>query len=163
MKFNPAIYKVAVVLGAFLPAPAGAADWAVYRDSVHDCRLEYPNSLFTQDPLDVAEDFQRFSGPDAQTFIRLMGVDNDDHLTPDGIKAKYLKANVGEDIVYESTKTDFLVLSGFRGDSIFYTRIAVSGDNRTICVLEISYPRQAKRAFDDVVTRMSRSFAAGKQ
>ena len=143
MKVSIAISAFLLVPGLFTPAPAGATDWAVYRDSVHDCRLEYPNALFSQDPLDVEEDFQRFSGPDARTFIRLMGVDNDDHLTPDGIKAKYLKANVGEDIVYESTKTDFLVLSGFRGDSIFYTRIAVSGDNRTICVLEISYPRQA--------------------
>jgi len=146
---------------AFNPVPSYSKSWTVYRDSLYGCRLEYPNSLFRQEPLDIAENFQKFSGSDAQTFFRVMGVENKDKLDPAGVKARYLSADVPGDIVYERTKPDFLVLSGYRGDSIFYTKVAESADQRTICILEITYPRKAKKAFDDVVTRMSRSFRTG--
>jgi hypothetical protein len=140
------------------PSPAQDEGWSVYRDQVFDCRLEYPTSLFTLDPLDIEEDFRRFSGPDGQTSFRVRGVDNQDRLAPSEIKAKYLQAGVPGDIVYERTKSDFLVLSGYRDESIFYTKAVVSPDQRIICILMITYPRGAKREFDAVVTRMSRSF-----
>lgn len=150
-------WALAVALNAS-PSLAQVEDWAVYRDSVFDCRLDYPGSLFTLEPLDIEEDFRRFSGPDAQTHFRVRGVDNTDRLSPSEIKAKYLEAELPEDIVYERTKSDFLVLSGYRGDSIFYTKVAVSPDQRAICILMITYPRSAKQRLDAVVTRMSRSF-----
>ncbi len=106
----------------------------------------------------MAEKAQRFSGPDSQTFFRVMGVENKENLTPAGVKAKYLRADVPGDIVYERTKRSFLVLSGYRDDGIFYTKVAMSVNQRSVCILEITYPRKAKRAFDDIVTRMSRSF-----
>src|SRR6266508_486926 len=60
----------------------------VYRDSVYDCRLEYPTSLFTREPLDMAEKAQRFSGPDSQTYFRVMGVENKENLTPAGVRSE---------------------------------------------------------------------------
>jgi hypothetical protein len=148
---------LAVALG-LSSAPALAQSWTVYRDSVSDCRLDYPSSLFTQEPFDLEQDIQRFSGPDDQTYFRVRGVNNQDKLNPSQIKARYLQSDIPGDIVYERTRPDFLVLSGTRGDSIFYTKVAVSSDDRMICILEITYPSSLKRRFDDVVTRMSRSF-----
>ena len=152
---------ISLAIGAgltFTPASSRSDAWAAYHDSVYDCQLQYPASLFTPEPLDMAEKAQRFSGPDSQTYFRVMGADNKENLTPAGVKAKYLRADVPGDILYERTKGRFLVLSGYRGDSIFYTKVAMSANQRTICILEITYPRKAKRAFDNVVTRMSRSF-----
>jgi hypothetical protein len=140
------------------PVSSHSEGWTVYRDSLYGCRLEYPNSRFSQEPLDLAQNFQKFSGSNAQTFFRVMGVENKDKLDPAGVKARYLSADVPGEIVYERTKPDFLVLSGYRGDSIFYTKVAESADQRIICIFEITYPRNAKKAFDDIVTRMSRSF-----
>jgi hypothetical protein len=148
---------LAVVLNAS-PSPAQDDGWSVYRDQVFDCRLDYPTSLFTLDPLDIEEDFRRFSGPDGQTHFRVRGADNHDRLTPSEIKAKYLQADLPSDIVYERATSEFLVLSGYQDESIFYTKVAVSPDQRIICILMISYPRGAKQEFDAVVTRMSRSF-----
>ena len=159
MKLNSVI-PAFLLMSSFVPAAAQSEDWAVYRDS--DCRVDYASARFTQDPLDD-EETQRFSGPDSATYFRVKGVDNEEHLTPNGIKAKYLEEKVPGDIVYQRLKSDFLVLSGYRGDSIFYTKVAVSADKRTICILEITYPRKAKRDFDDVVTRMSRSLVAGNE
>ena len=83
-------------------------------------------------------------------------------MTPTEIKAEYIKKKGTKDLVYDRSKKDFLVLSGFNGEMIFYTKIALSSDNETICVMHISYPRKLKRAFDAIVTRMSRSFIAAR-
>ena len=160
-KYALATLLLALGAGAVAPASSHAESWAVYRDSIYNCQLEYSTSLFTRDDWDVKDEFQRFSGPDTQTYFRVMGVNNKDNLSPSDVKAKYLKASIPGDIVYERTRSDFLVLSGYRGDSIFYTKVAVSADDATICILEISYPRKAKREMDEAVTRMSRSFAVG--
>ena len=101
-----------------------------------------------------------YSGPNKDTHFSVTALPNDENLTPKEIRKEYLVSRGTKDLVYQRTKSEFLVLSGFRGRNIFYTKIALSPDNETICVLHISYPRKAKRAFDSRVTRMSRSFAA---
>ena len=155
-------YAVSVILlifAAVAPNLAHAESWAVYRDDTQKCRLMYASNVFARGGID-AENFQRFSGPNRDTYFRTMGLPNEEQLTPSEIRAEYIKKKGTTDLVYERTKRDFLVLSGYRGQNIFYTKIALSPDNETVCVLHISYPRKAKRAFDEIVTRMSRSFAA---
>ncbi len=156
---NHAIPALLFIVAAFAPTASRAESWAVYQDDLHECRLDYASDVFTQGSIDEDE-FQRFSGPNRQTYFRVKGLPNEEKWSPEQIRAEYIKSRGADDVVYERTKSDFLVLSGFRGDNIFYTKVALSSDNETICVLDISYPRKAKRAFDAVVTRMSRSFAA---
>lgn len=155
-----AIPALLLVLGTLDSTLARAESWTRYKSDVHPCRLDYASSLFDLGAMD-SENVQWFSGPDKNTYFRVSGVSNEEKLTPREIRAEYLKDKGEADLVYERTKTDFLVLSGFRGSNIFYTKIALSPGNETVCVLHISYPRKAKRAFDAVVTRMSRSFTAG--
>jgi hypothetical protein len=157
---NSVKYAVPILLPIFAgvaPTLGHAESWAAYRED--KCRLKFASSVFTRARTDT-ENFQRFSGPNKDPYFRVIGLPNEDRLTPTEIRAEYLKKRGTTNLVYEHTKRDFLVLSGFRGQNIFYTKIAVSPDNRTICVLHISYPRKAKRAFDAIVKRMSRSFAA---
>ena len=142
-----------------LPAPGHAATWAVYQDETETCRLDYATNLFTLGKKD-AEDFQRFSGPNKNIYFRIAGLPNDEGLSPREIRAEYIKNRGKAEIVYERTKTDFLVLSGIRDRKIFYSKIAVSPNTKNICVLHIVYPQKVKRAFDAIVTRMSRSFKA---
>jgi len=132
-------------------------DWGTYKDEVHGCRLEYPLALFTRDPEEPGEP-QRFSGQDDLTYFRVMGAENSAKWTTKDIKEKYLRADMPGDVIYERTKREFLVLSGYRDDLIFYTKVAVSDDQHTACILDITYPRSRKKEFDDIVTRMSYSF-----
>ena len=152
---------MSLVLGGFviLPTPAKAAAWEVYQDDSQKCQLDYASSVFTLGQKDD-EDFQRFSGPNKDIYFRVSGLPNEEDLSPREIRAEYIKNRGKSEIVYERTKTDFLVLSGTRDGKIFYSKIAVSPDNKNICVLHIVYPRKDKRAFDAIVTRMSRSFKA---
>jgi len=149
-----------LVFGTAGSTLAHAESWTRYQGGVDRCRLDYPSHLFDLGRMD-SEKVQWFSGPDKNTYFRVSSISNEEQLTPREIRAEYVKEKGKADLVYERTKTDFLVLSGFRGSNIFYTKVALSPDNETVCVLHISYPRKAKRAFDAVVTRMSRSFTAG--
>ena len=150
-----------VIMGILFawPTPAQSATWAVYQDETKKCRLDYASNVFTLAKKD-AEDFQRFSGPIKNIYFRVAGLRNDERLSPKQIKAEYIKKRGKSEIVYERTKSDFLVLSGVRDNKIFYSKVAVSPDNKIICVLHIVYLQNAKREFDAIVTRMSRSFRA---
>ena len=156
------IIQVFTLLGMFigLMTQSGeAATWAVYQDNTQKCRLDYAKNVFTPGEIDD-ENFQRFTGPNGDTYFRVTGLLNEEQLSPKEIRAEYIKDRGKSDLVYERTKRDFLVLSGIRDQKIFYTKIAVSPNNKNICVLHIVYPQRAKRAFDAIVTRMSRSFTA---
>jgi hypothetical protein len=146
-----------MMLGACLSTAARAEDWTVYQDEQHGCRLEYASRVFTQGPVDP-DKFLRFTGPNKDIYFRVRGLSNEKNWTPERIRAEYIKSRGAAGVSYERTKEGFLVLSGIRGGNIFYTKVALSSDNRTICVLYISYPRKEKRAFDAIVTHMSHSF-----
>ena len=144
---------------AVMPTSGKAAAWEVYQDDSGKCRLSYASSVFTPGEID-AEDFQRFSGPNKDIYFRVAGLPNDEGLSPKEIKAQYVKNRGKSKIVYEHTSANFLVLSGIRDRKIFYSKIAVSPNGESICVLHIVYPQKVKRQFDAIVTRMSRSFTA---
>lgn len=152
---------VFILLGVFfvLPNPVNAETWAIYKDDTQKCRLNYASGAFTLGKKDD-EEFQRFSGPNRDIYFRVAGLPNEEDLSPREIRAEYIKNRGNSEIVYERTKSEFLVLSGIRDKKIFYSKIAVSPNNKNICVLHIVYPRKDKRKFDAIVTRMSRSFTA---
>ena len=145
-----------LVLAAVAPIPAHAESWANYK--VDKCRLKYPISLFDPGGID-AENFQRFSGPNKDTYFRTIGLPNEEQLTPGEIRAEYIKEKGTTDLVYERTKRIFWSYRAIVARTSLYEDSS-SPDNQTICVLHISYPREAKRSFDSIVTRMSRSFTA---
>ena len=155
-------FQTPFILGMFIffiSTPGEAATWSVHQDDTRKCRLDYASNVFTPGEIDD-ENFQRFAGPNKDTYFRVTGLYNEEQLSPKEIRAEYIKNRGKSDLVYERTKKDFLVLSGIRDRKIFYTKIAVSPNNKNICVLHIVYPQKAKRAFDAIVTRMSRSFRA---
>lgn len=154
------LYSLPFLILLSVAAPADELGWKAYRDTIEKCQLDYPSSLFEAEAYDAASDIQRFAGPGASTYFRVRGVENAEGLSPADVRGKYLAADVPGDIVYERTKGEFLVLSGYRGSDIYYTKVALSPDRDTLCILEITYPRSDKAKFDAIVTRMSRSFRA---
>lgn len=154
------IPAVILACGMFFPVAAKAESEVVFRQEGHACRLDYDRDLFERGELD-GENYLRYAGP-RDSYFKVTAMANDENLTPAQIREQYLKEFGRKDLVYERTRGGFLVLSGYRGNSIYYTKIVMSPDNGTVCVLHIYYPREMKRAFDKRITRMSHSFAAGE-
>jgi hypothetical protein len=147
-----------IFVTSFLGAESRAADlqWKIYKDAAFDCVLDYPAGLFS--PRAVPSGKPRlFSNRRGDVFFRVQGLENPDHWSPETIRQKYLSADIPGDVTYDRTRPDFVVLSGHRGANIFYTKVAVTADRTSACILEITYPHEQKEALDRIVTRMSRS------
>ena len=155
-KLAAIITGIAVLLGIF-HTTANAEGWVDYRDDA-GCHLSYRGDIFHAGPP-VSGQPLLFSGPNDETYFRLIGLENSERLSPGAIKQKYFGDAIPGDVTYERAKGAFLVLSGYREESIFYIRVETSQDSQTICILEIIYPRSDKMDFDQMVTRMSYSFS----
>jgi hypothetical protein len=154
---RPNILAIAIVT-SFLGTEGFAGDlrWTIYKDAGFSCVLDYPAGLFSPKAVPPGKP-RLFSSQDGDVYFRIQGMENPDRWSPQTIREKYVSANIPGDLTYDRTRSDFVVLSGHRGANIFYTKVAVSSDGLSACVLEITYPRGQKEAFDRIVTRMSRS------
>jgi hypothetical protein len=153
---RPKILAIAIV-SSFMGSEALAdLRWTNYKDADFSCVLDYPAGLFSPKAVPPGKP-RLFSSPDGEVYFRVQGLENPNRWSPQLIRDKYVSANIPGDLTYNRTRTDFVVLSGHRGANIFYTKVAVSSDRRSACIVEITYPRAQKKAFDRIVTRMSRS------
>ena len=147
-----------VIISSSLGTQSLADDlgWRIYEDAKTGCTLDYPAGLFG--PQRVPPDKPKlFSTRDGDIYFRIQGMENPDGWSPQTIRKKYLSADIPGDVTYERTRSDFVVLAGHRGADIFYTKVAVSSDRVSACILEITYSREHKERFDQIVTRMSHS------
>jgi hypothetical protein len=62
----------------------------------------------------------------------------------------------GETVTYRKRGLTWSVLSGYRGDDIFYRRADLACKGRRIHQIELIYPRGEKRQLDATVTSISR-------
>ena len=152
-----AIFLTLVFHAVLLAPPARADVWKDYWSIDRGCRGSYPTALFSEEDQNDDATTARFSGPERRTFFRIIEADNAEELSLLELKNKYFGPSVPGDVIYRRTTNDFLVFSGYRGDLIFYARVELSGENRTMCIFEITYPRELKREYDRLVTRMSHS------
>ena len=85
---------------------------------------------------------------------------NDDTLAQ--VEESYLSdREAGEKITYRDKGSNWFVLSGTRGDTIFYERHLLSHRNELINSFDIAYPARLRSVYDPIVTRMSKSLHAG--
>lgn len=105
----------------------------------------------TQGPKNVI----RYVSPDGTAALTLRDAETQGRGIAD-VYATMSRRN-GDDITYKRQARSWFVLSGYRGGEIFYTRVDRACGGQRWHVLELTYPRAAKRAMDAEVTRLSRN------
>jgi len=70
--------------------------------------------------------------------------------------ATVIGAKPGEQVTYRAGGRDWTVISGYRGQDIFYRCAGFACGHRRIHVIELNYPREQKRQLDATVTSISR-------
>ena len=68
---------------------------------------------------------------------------------------KWVASARGERITYQRQGRSWIVVSGFKGDRIFYRKAMLACGNRSWHHIAFEYPAEEKRAFDRLVTRTS--------
>jgi serine/threonine-protein kinase len=64
-------------------------------------------------------------------------------------------------VTYQTHGNNWFVISGTKGDVIFYEKHVLSRNGQMTENFVISYPARLKQTYDPIVARMSQSFHSG--
>ncbi|MGA7485814.1 MAG: hypothetical protein WBW74_02580 [Xanthobacteraceae bacterium] len=133
-------------------------DWQKFQIPEFGTTVDYPAGIFTA-PHGKAEKGvgQRLNSADGRSVLTVYSRENEDSDTP----ASYLKRNlrVARSVLdYERVTRSFFAISSERQGLIFYSRCNFSSEaGGAIHCFDLIYPREERRAWDAIVTRISRS------
>jgi serine/threonine-protein kinase len=147
----------AALLSLSLPAQAGL--WQTYANERFGATAEVPATWKAGEPPENGDGLE-FTSPDGQATIIVSGMLNiDDSL--DAAFASREEAFEGETITYKHRDKHSVVVSGTKGDRIFYRKSLLACRNQVWDSVSIEYPAAQKQAFDAIVTTVARSLKAG--
>ena len=75
------------------------------------------------------------------------------------LKRRLVGADGYTDVTYSPSGSNWLVLSGYRGDNIFYEKYVFRGD--TVHGFGVEFPAAEKPRYSPIIERMEDSFRAG--
>jgi hypothetical protein len=153
------------VLLLVAPAREAAAEtWKLYLNARFGTAAEYPAERFHPGPPPENGDGQRFTAADGAELAIFASYNGDDY-TPATFEASLRSGNSDySDVTYRAAGSNWLVLSGNRGASIFYERhiFVKRKDADTIHGFVITYGRDAKAIYDPIVARIARTLHSAR-
>jgi hypothetical protein len=156
------LMSIILVLAAFTAtAYAQDSNWRTYVNERFGSRIEYPANVFSPEPPPENGDGRRFKSRDAAEFTISAGY----NVIPDTLQSlenslRHPGAGNSDDyasVTYRMSKDNVLILSGFRGDNVYYDKFVFTKDQETIHHFAITYPAAAKSTYDPILERMSKS------
>ncbi len=157
-----ALFGAAVLAaGSHAQAQSGQR-WANYKNQRFGYVLSYPASVFTPQPPPENGDGQTFLTSDGKAKVVVYATLNDERFSPKDYRSTILKEFGGYDQMdYSPTGKTWFVLSGFRGDAIYYQKVMFSCGNRVISALSVTFPRVEKKFYEGLIEVMEDSFRPG--
>jgi serine/threonine-protein kinase len=156
----------AVLCFATAAAPAvaqtsGALNWRTYQNDRYGTTIDYPSTFKPQPPPDNDDGrvFKGADGADFRVFASYNALDFDLAQYRD-FTVKHLDA--GAVVTYQADGNDWFVISGTKGDKVFYERHLLSHGEQMTEGFVITYPASLKQTYDPIVARMAKSFRPGK-
>ena len=155
------IFIAAMLAGAQARAPSqssDAFDWQVFTIDGFGTQLDYPAGIFAVSEGKAEKGVgERLRSADGRAVLTVYSRENDTADTP----ASYLKNNLRlarSTLDYERVTPTFFVISSVRQGMIFYSRCNFSSEmGGAVHCFDLTYPQREQRAWDPIVTRISRS------
>ena len=153
-----------VGLAIVLPAGDAAARWALQSDPELGFRYSYPAEVFSPLRGDGKRYFHYFASPSSEAKFLVGAWNNARGQSPEALK-RWLVENVGgyDETTYRPKGRSWFVLSGYRGDSIYYEKVMFSCSGGFVNVLAITYPVSQRDKYDPIVERMEDTFRPGSR
>jgi len=139
----------------FLPAEGG---WQTYVNARYGTRVDFPPSVFAPEPPPQNGDGRRFSANDAA--MEVYSFHNVMDETPASMEARLTGEEGYRQVTYSPRGKSWLVLSGFRGRTIFYEKYFFRGG--VISGFGMEFPKERKPFYSPMIERMEDSFRAGR-
>lgn len=108
------------------------------------------------------ESLAHFVSSDGRAQLRVFGAHNDNRRSLSAyrrglISREYAAANLD----YAPTRKTWFVLSGVRGDEVFYHRVTFACGDRVVHGWLMTYPRADRAIYDPIIEQVHRSYRAG--
>ena len=145
----------AALADQFLPARDG---WQTYVNDRYGMRFDYPADSFEPQAPPENGDGRTFNAGEAT--LQIFAFQNIDDETPASLKRRLVGSEGYEDVTYSPRGETWLVLSGFRGDRIFYEKYFFNGG--VISAFGMEFPADEKPFYAPIIERIEDSFRAGR-
>jgi hypothetical protein len=166
MRLTTLVLSSIFFAGAAAPVPINpaVAAWSSERDPALGFAYSYPSDLFDRIEGDGKPSFHYFSSEDSEAKFLVGGWDNSAGQSPASLK-RWMMENVGgyDELTYRPRGRSWFVLSGYRGDTIYYEKVMFSCRDRLVNVFAITYPISQREIYDPVVERMENAFTPGSR
>ena len=152
-----------LILSSLAPAQAqreglDSSEWKTFVEPSFGTEVEYPAEVFviSEGPPErgIGEHLRTVDG---RAQLLIYSLPNEARATP----ARYLRDNLKAPraaLDYQRVTSSFFAISGASGGTIYYSRCNFSSNaGGAVHCFDLKYPEREKRAWDDVVTRISRS------
>jgi hypothetical protein len=136
----------------------GPEGWSTYVIPGTGTAVEYPANVFSvRDEGSGRESETRFRTQDGRAKLSVYSLQNDDRESPRSYIQHHLRIEPSR-LTYKRIADKFFAISGTRDDLTFYSRCNfVARQNGRMHCVYLEYPYREERAWDGIVTRISRS------
>jgi hypothetical protein len=144
-----------------IAAPARADQWLTYHNDRYGTTIDYPDQFKPEPPPD-ADDGLRFKDVQGVEFAVYASYNALDFNLAKYRDYTLKNLDPGQVVTYQAHGDNWFVISGTKGDNIFYERHLLSHGGQMTETFSITYPAAAKLSYDPLVARMAKSLRPGK-
>jgi hypothetical protein len=170
VRVHHTLLGLAYLVMACLPAAPALAQgalppvsqWSVYTNDRFGFRLVYPDRWFASQSESEDGDGSTFVSRDGRARLVVFGAHNAEGLSPQDYRTTLLDAFGGYDeLTYSPVGRTWFVLSGYRGDDIYYQKVMFSCAGQIINVLSIRFPTSEKPVYAPIIEAIEDRFRPG--
>ena len=142
-----------------LSTAARAGLWQTYVNERFGSTADVPATWQAGTPPENGDGLE-FTSPDGQASIIVSGILNIDDTLDEAFASRETPFD-GETVTYRHRDKRGLVVSGTKGELIFYRKSILSCHDQVWNSVSIEYPATQKKAFDAIVTHVAGSLKPG--
>jgi hypothetical protein len=134
------------------PWPKPQDKWITYTNARFGYHFYYPSAIFEAGQVLENDGGQTFNSTDGHAKIVVYATHNTEKFSPAQYRKIILKDFGGYDRMdYSPSGQSWFVLSGFRGDNIYYQKVMFSCGTRVINAISITFPTHEKSRYEQLI------------
>ncbi len=137
--------------------------WRSYENPRFGYSISYPASLFSavNNPANTAGVV--FKSEDGKAHITVSASINSQNQTPkDYVKWVTRESGLIDLVTYSKSTKNWAVISGFKGNMVYYEKTIFSCNNRILNWVTLLYPVSEKSLYDRLVGKVTKSLEPGR-
>lgn len=155
---------VSVACLGIAPLAAGPAldEWATLKNERHGFAIGYPVGIFEQKAAPTSDEGRVLQSKDGKAKLLVGAFDNSENNTLGEYRQFLLDEQYsGAVIDYAPVRERWFVLSGVKGEEMFYQRVSFTCGGKLINSWAMLYPAAERKLYDRVVEAVAKSFTPG--